>query len=50
MLELKDFIRETLLQIAQGVGEAQQALAGSTAEVNPAVVRRFDVKTSNYGD
>ena len=50
MLELKDFVRETLLQIAQGVAEAQRALTGTTAEVNPPVSRRFDAKTSNYGD
>ena len=49
-MELKDFIRETLVQIAHGVSEAQSELAESEAEINPAVSRRFDVKNSNYGD
>jgi hypothetical protein len=50
MLELKDFVRETLVQIAHGVSEAQKELSESAAEVNPQVSRRFDVKNSNYGD
>lgn len=49
-MELKDFVRETLVQIAEGVSEAQKALVDSDAEVNPSVSRRFDVKSSNYGD
>jgi alpha-D-ribose 1-methylphosphonate 5-triphosphate diphosphatase PhnM len=50
MLQLKDFVREALVEIAQGVEEARQALSGSAAEVNPSVARRFDAKSTNYGD
>jgi hypothetical protein len=35
LIGLKDFVREALVQIATGVGEAQKALAGSKAKVNP---------------
>ncbi|MEG1007965.1 MAG: hypothetical protein RSO15_17055 [Bacteroides sp.] len=34
-MELKDFVKETLLQIAQGVREAQDAVKEYDATVNP---------------
>lgn len=35
-MELKDFVKETLLQISEGVTEAQKGLGpGSTAIINP---------------
>jgi hypothetical protein len=37
LIDLKDFVKETLVQIAAGVREAQEALADSDAQVNPSV-------------
>jgi hypothetical protein len=34
-MDLRNFIKETLVQIAQGIDDASQALEGSTAIVNP---------------
>jgi hypothetical protein len=34
-LTLQDFIRETLVQITNGINEANKALAGTGARVNP---------------
>lgn len=34
-LTLQDFIRETLVQITNGISEANKALAGTGARVNP---------------
>jgi hypothetical protein len=38
VIGLKDFVKETLVQIAAGVKAAQEALAGSDTLVNPTVV------------
>jgi hypothetical protein len=37
LIGLKDFVKETLVQIAAGVSEAQEALADSDTQVNPSV-------------
>jgi hypothetical protein len=34
-MDLRNFIKETLVQIAQGIDDASKALDGSTAIVNP---------------
>lgn len=34
-MELKDFIKETLIQIAQGINEAQEELAETDCIINP---------------
>ena len=34
-MDLRNFIKETLVQIAQGIDEASQALGGTSAIVNP---------------
>ena len=51
-MELKDFVREALVQIADGVQEAQSALekSSSSAEVNPSTANRYDVKSNIFGD
>lgn len=41
-MELKEFISETLTQIAQGVKEAQENVAGLGAKVNPSNVTSFE--------
>ncbi|MCJ8286612.1 trypco2 family protein [Halomonas sp.] len=45
-MELKDFIRETLVQVAQGIEEASSELQDSTALVNP---RNVSINTSENG-
>ncbi len=36
-MELKQFVKEALVQVAQGVAEAQKELTGTDAKVNPAM-------------
>lgn len=38
-MELKDFIKETLIQIAQGISEAQEELADTDCIINPRDIR-----------
>ena len=38
-MDLKDFVRESLVQIANGISEANAALEGTSAAVNPALSR-----------
>jgi hypothetical protein len=38
LIGLKDFVKETLIQIAAGIREAQEALADSDTQVNPSVM------------
>ncbi len=47
MIELKDFVSKALTQIVEGVQEAQTALKGSGAEINPYMV---DMQHSNTKD
>jgi len=39
-MELKEFVRQTIAEIAEGVGEAQQDVASKGACVNPALLGR----------
>jgi hypothetical protein len=50
-MELRDFISESLVQIANGIEAANQQLASSTARVNPANVLPYEEKYSSgvYG-
>lgn len=42
-MELKDFIKETLIQIVQGIGEAQEELKDTDCAINPR-----DIKSEDY--
>ncbi|BES69706.1 hypothetical protein RE428_07690 [Marinobacter nanhaiticus D15-8W] len=49
-MELKDFIRETLVQLAQGIEEANMELRSSAAVVNPEnVIVDVTGKAKHYG-
>lgn len=48
-MDLKDFIRESLVQIANGISEANTALAGTTATVNPCNVQAYSTEAKAYG-
>lgn len=48
-MELKDFIRESLVQISQGIEEANEVLKDSTAMVNPNNVYVNSGDRQNYG-
>lgn len=49
-MELKDFIRETIVQIAQGIEEANTELKDSGAIVNPRNVSvDYSGKAKHYG-
>ena len=39
MMELKDFVRETIVSIVTGVKEAQDAVTGTGARINPVGLR-----------
>lgn len=49
MMDLKDFVRESLVQIAIGVSEANTALAGTGAVVNPVNVQAYSKDAKAYG-
>lgn len=42
-MELKDFVRDTIMQICEGVKEAQEAGKGIGVEVNPHLKRTPDI-------
>lgn len=48
-MDLKDFIRESLVQISQGIEEANEALKDSIAEVNPAKFIAHSGESQAYG-
>ena len=49
-MELKDFIRETLVQVAQGIEQASDELKNSTAAVNPKnVIINYSENARHYG-
>lgn len=48
-MDLKDFVRESLVQIAQGISEANTALAGTSAVVNPHNVQAYSTDAKAYG-
>jgi hypothetical protein len=48
-MELKDFIRESLVQISQGIEEANEGLSDSSALVNPNNVYVNAGDRQNYG-
>jgi hypothetical protein len=48
-MDLKDFIRESLVQISQGIEEANMALQGSVAEVNPPKFIAHSGESQAYG-
>ena len=48
-MDLKDFVRESLVQIATGIAEANTALAGTTATVNPCNVQAYSTEAKAYG-
>lgn len=41
-MELKDFVKETLIQIIQGISEAQEALADTDCAINPREIKKGD--------
>jgi hypothetical protein len=41
MMELKDFVNQTLVQLVRGVEQAQKELADSKAKINPQVEEVF---------
>lgn len=45
-MELKDFIKETLIQIVQGISEAQEALADTDCAINPSETRSGSYTTA----
>jgi hypothetical protein len=48
-MELKDFVRETIQQIVEGVSEAQSSIEEKGAIINPSGIKFFkDGKWSNY--
>jgi hypothetical protein len=48
-LDLKDFIRESLVQIANGISEANIQLVGTSAVVNPSNVQAYSAEAKAYG-
>lgn len=48
-MKLKDFVRESLVQIATGIDEANKALQGTSAVVNPANIQAFSTEAKAYG-
>mgnify|MGYP000261649621 CR=1 FL=1 len=48
-MDLKDFIRESLVQISQGIEEANEALKNSAAEVNPPKFIAHTGESQAYG-
>ena len=48
-MDLKDFIRESLVQIANGISEANIHLVGTSAVVNPSNVQAYSTEAKAYG-
>ncbi len=48
-MDLKEFVRESLVQIATGISEANTALAGTGAVVNPHNVQAYSNDAKAYG-
>ncbi|WP_028486520.1 hypothetical protein [Thiomicrorhabdus chilensis] len=48
-MELKEFITESLVQIAEGIDEANSKLGSSEAFVNPNAVQAYSKEAKAYG-
>lgn len=48
-MDLKDFVKESLVQISLGINEANEALAGTGAMINPLHVIINSEKSQAYG-
>jgi len=48
-MDLKDFVKETLIQISQGIEEANKELEGSDAMVNPLHITGHSENAQTYG-
>ena len=48
-MELKDFVRETLVQISTGISEASEALRETNAHINPKNIYVNADNRQNYG-
>lgn len=48
-MDLKEFIRESLVQISTGIIEANTALTGTNAVVNPAAVKAYSTEAKAFG-
>lgn len=48
-MELKDFIKESLVQIADGINEANKSLEDSNAIVNPKGILAYSESRKAYG-
>ena len=48
-MDLKDFVKESIVQIAQGIEEANSALEDSQAMVNPLYIRANSENAQAYG-
>jgi len=48
-MELKDFVRESLVQIAHGISEASEVLKDTSAHINPKNVYVNGDNLKNYG-
>lgn len=48
-MELKDFVRESLVQIAQGILEASESLKSTSAHINPKNIYVNGDNRQNYG-
>ena len=48
-MDLKDFVKESLVQISNGINEANEALEGTGAMVNPLHVTTNSDKSQAYG-
>lgn len=48
-MDLKEFIRESLVQISTGIGEANESLKHTDALVNPGGVKAYSKEAKAYG-
>ena len=48
-MDLKEFVKETIVQISQGIEEANSELGGSEAMVNPIYVKMNSKEAQGYG-
>jgi hypothetical protein len=48
-MDLKDFVKESLVQISQGISEANIALEGTGAVINPQNIRINSENSQAYG-
>jgi hypothetical protein len=48
-MDLKEFIKESLVQISEGINEANVALESSGASVNPKGIRAYSKDAKAYG-